>query len=123
MKFILRESKIKELLESLLNKISFRVVYDPKEMIYTNGKSLLGYEFSIWDAYLEQNQEPFYVFIFDGYYYIAQFQKHSQKWMIETDEELGASLTPRKMIDKFGLTKFGFTLETLINLKTKNEIF
>lgn len=116
MKYIIAESKIKEILSSILNGIHIREITDGRDMVYPSGKEILGNPPMIWNKYIEAFG-PLYIIKYGGNYYVAQYQKDG--WFIS--DEGGYNISEPDLIDSLGLSKFGFSLNQLIELKNKIE--
>ena len=116
MKYIITESKIKEVLLSILNGIHIREITNGRDMVYPSGKEILGNPPMIWNKYIEAFG-PLYIIKYGGNFYVVQYQ--TDRWMI-TDES-GYTISENDFIESLGLSKFGFSLTQLIELKKKIE--
>ena len=116
MKYIITESKIKEVLLSILNVIHIREITDGREMVFPSGKYILQQPPRMWNEYIKQFG-PIYVMKYNGVYYVVQYQ--TDRWMIS--DESGYIISENDFIESLGLSKFGFNLTQLIKLKNKIE--
>ena len=115
MKYIITESKIKEVLLSILNGIHIREITDGRDMVYPSGKEILGNPPMIWNKYIEAFG-PLYIIKYGGNFYVAQYQEDG--WFISY--ESGYNISENDFIESLGLEKFGFDIDQLINM-VKNK--